>query len=53
MIPWVHSGWLRTSSVSSIRSTNVPPCCFANAQLYNAVRAPPMWKIPVGDGANR
>ena len=53
MIPWVHSGRLRASSVSSIRSTNVPPRRLASAQLYSAVRAPPTWKNPVGDGANR
>ena len=53
MIPWVHSGRLRASSVSSMRSTNVPPRRWASAQLYSAVRAPPTWKKPVGDGANR
>src|SRR6185436_3797533 len=43
----------RASSVSSMRSTNVPPSRRAMAQLYSAVRAPPTWKKPVGDGANR
>ena len=53
MIPCVHSGRLRASSVSSIRSTNVPPLWRASAQLNSAVRAPPTWKKPVGDGAMR
>ena len=53
MIPCVHSGRLRASSVSSMRSTNVPPTRLASAQLYSAVRAPPTWKKPVGDGAKR
>ena len=33
MMPWVHSGRLRASSVSSMRSTNVPPSRRASAQL--------------------
>ena len=33
MIPSVHSGRLRASSVSSMRSTNVPPSRRASAQL--------------------
>src|SRR3954447_19603392 len=53
MIPRVHSGRFRASSVSSMRNTNLPPNRLAKAQLYNAVRAPPTWKKPVGDGANR
>src|ERR1019366_10635562 len=53
MIPSVHSGRLRTSSVSSMRSTNVPPYWRAKSQLNSADRAPPTWKYPVGDGANR
>ena len=53
MMPCVHSGRLRASSVSSMRSTNVPPVWRASAQLNSAVRAPPTWKKPVGDGANR
>ena len=39
--------------MSSIRSTNAPSIDCANAQLYSAVRAPPTWKKPVGDGAKR
>ena len=53
MMPWVHSGWLRDSSVSSMRRMNVPPDCFARHQLNSADRADPTWNIPVGDGANR
>ena len=36
-----------------MRKTNVPPRRLARAQLYKAVRAPPTWKKPVGDGAKR
>ena len=43
----------RSRSVSSLRKINVPPLARANSQLYNAVRAPPTWRYPVGDGANR
>jgi hypothetical protein len=32
---------------------NVPPWWRANAQENSAVRAPPMWRNPVGDGAKR
>src|SRR4051812_47359047 len=32
---------------------NVPPILRAQSQLNSAVRAPPMWRYPVGDGANR
>src|SRR5512144_1334349 len=39
-------------SVSSIRNTNVPPTCRANAQLNSAVRARPTCGLPVGDGQN-
>ena len=31
----------------------VPPHWRASAQLNKAVRAPPTWKKPVGEGANR
>ena len=44
----------RSRSVSSIRSTKLArrgPR--ARSQLYSAVRAPPMWSAPVGDGAKR
>ena len=52
-MPSVHSGLLREASVSSIRSTNVPPCCLANTQFCSATRALPTWNIPVGEGAKR
>src|SRR5260221_5106682 len=35
------------------RSTIAPPSWRASSQLNNAVRAPPMWSAPVGDGAKR
>src|SRR4051794_40533723 len=47
------SSVFRARSVSSTRRTKVPPVCFAWSQLNNAVRAPPMWRYPVGDGAKR
>src|SRR5258708_25752205 len=31
----------------------VPPCLRAKSQLKSAVRAPPTWRKPVGDGAKR
>jgi len=31
----------------------VPPVCRAKSQLKSAVRAPPTWRYPVGDGAKR
>jgi hypothetical protein len=43
----------RTLSVSSIRSRNLPPWWRAKSQLNSAVRAPPMCRNPVGEGANR
>src|SRR5690606_26900118 len=52
-MPSARSGWLREASVSSMRSTNVPPVCLATAQLNSAERAPPTWNMPVGDGAKR
>ena len=36
-----------------MRKINVPLCARAKAQLYIAVRAPPTWSLPVGDGAKR
>src|SRR4051794_23192318 len=36
-----------------MRRIIVPPTCRAASQLYSAVRAPPMWRAPVGDGAKR
>jgi hypothetical protein len=43
----------RSTSVSSIRSTKVPPWPRASSQLKSAVRALPTWSLPVGLGANR
>src|SRR4051794_29194220 len=43
----------RALSVSSIRNRNLPPWWRANSQLNKAVRAPPMCKYPVGEGAKR
>src|SRR3954465_11998945 len=48
----VWASVLRSRSVSSIRSTKVPPVLRAKSQLKSAVRAPPTWRYPVGDGAN-
>src|SRR3954452_21269757 len=36
-----------------MRSTNVPPSWRAASQLNSAVRAPPMCRAPVGEGAKR
>src|ERR1041384_3248045 len=36
-----------------MRSTYVPPCLRAQSQWKSAVRALPIWRYPVGDGANR
>src|SRR5262249_14176686 len=48
------ASWLfRATSVSSMRSTKVPPVCRAYSQLKRAVRAPPICKKPVGLGAKR
>ena len=44
MIPSVHWGRLRASSVSSIRRMNVPPCWRTKSQLKSAARALPTWK---------
>ena len=44
---------LRAASVSSTRSTSLPPTCLAKSQLKSAVRAPPTCRLPVGDGAKR
>src|SRR5262245_26706707 len=43
----------RSRSVSSIRSTKRPWFRRASSQLKSAVRAPPMCRYPVGEGANR
>src|ERR1700757_4289863 len=53
IMPSVHSGRFLAASVSSIRSTNVPPLCSAKAQLNRTDRALPTWNMPVGDGAKR
>jgi hypothetical protein len=42
---------LRSRSVLSILSTNVPPYLRAKSMLYRAVRAVPTWQLPVGEGA--
>src|ERR1700709_1318538 len=47
------SGVLRARSVSSMRSTRVPPKCRAKAQLKRAERTLPTCRLPVGDGGNR
>src|SRR5437868_2033693 len=52
-MPSVHSGRFRVASVSSMRSTKRPPVRSASAQLKSAVRAPPTWNMPVGEGAKR
>jgi hypothetical protein len=36
-----------------MRSRNLPPWWRANNQLKSAVRAPPIWRKPVGEGAKR
>src|SRR3954451_21540229 len=43
----------RSRSVSSIRSSIVPPWGRGERQLNKAVRAPPMCRKPVGEGAKR
>ena len=43
----------RSRSVSSMRRMNVPPCLRAKSQLKSAVRALPMCRKPVGEGAKR
>src|SRR5271157_764007 len=52
-IPSTISGEERSKSVSSMRRTSVPPQCRSNSQLNSAVRAPPTWRYPVGEGAKR
>src|SRR3954468_24436910 len=49
----VLSSVLRALSVSSMRRRNWPPNFRAYSQLNSAVRAPPTWRYPVGDGAKR
>ncbi len=43
----------RSRSVSSMRSSIVPPILRAKTQLNRAVRAPPICRKPVGEGAKR
>ena len=43
----------RSRSVSSMRSSILPPAWRAKSQLNSAVRAPPIWRKPVGEGAKR
>src|SRR5262245_59210954 len=43
----------RSRSVSSMRRTKTPFSFRAKRKLKRAVRAPPMWRYPVGEGANR
>src|SRR3954449_158827 len=43
----------RSRSVSSIRNSILPPRPRAYNQLNSAVRAPPIWRNPVGEGAKR
>src|SRR5438067_3919135 len=52
-MPSTHSSRVRSMSVSSMRRMNVPSVWRANSQLNSAVRAPPTWRKPVGDGAKR
>src|SRR3984885_12372100 len=49
----MYSGVTRLWSVSSIRSTKVPPVCRAKAQSYSAVRMLPTCRSPLGEGAKR
>ncbi len=58
MIAATASGVERARSVSSIRSRKTPPfpwICWwrAYSQLNSAVRAPPICRKPVGEGAKR
>ena len=47
------SAVLRATSVSSMRRMKVPFWRRAQSQLNSAVRAPPMCRYPVGEGAKR
>ena len=49
----VLSGVERSWSESSMRRMKAPPVLRAHSQLKSAVRTPPMWRYPVGDGAKR
>ena len=44
---------VRSASVSSMRSSMVPPCLLANRRFRSAVSALPRWSEPVGLGAKR
>ena len=52
-IAFTASGVDRSRSVSSMRKMNLPPLRRAKSQLKRAVRAPPIWRYPVGLGAKR
>src|SRR5207302_7985321 len=52
-MPSTHSSLLRSASVSSMRRMNSPPSRLASSQLKSAMRPPPTWKYPVGDGQKR
>lgn len=41
-----------TRSVSSMRRSHLPPHLRARRWLNSAVRSPPRWRYPVGEGAN-
>ena len=47
------TGREHTASVSSMRRIHRPPVLRAKAWLNSAVRKPPRWRGPVGEGANR
>src|ERR1700704_4109044 len=49
----MYSVVTRLRSVSSMRSTKVPPVCRAKAQSYSAVRMLPTCRSPLGEGAKR
>ena len=49
----IASGVDRLRSVSSIRKRYTPPLWRAKSQLKSAVRAPPICRNPVGEGAKR
>src|SRR6516165_6102216 len=53
MIAATASGVDRERSVSSMRSKNLPPWWRAKSQLNSAVRALPICRNPVGEGAKR
>src|SRR5262245_32083419 len=52
-MPSTSSSRERSRSVSSMRSTRVPPVWRAESQLNSAALALPTWRRPVGAGAKR